>query len=151
MEKTLKISKIKDGTVIDHISAGKALEVLNILGSNTGSISIGIRVNSKKMGLKDVLKIENVFLEKEDLDRIALIAPDATISIVKNYDIIEKFNVEMPEKIYGIVKCSNQNCITNANEPVKTEFIVDGRNPVVLRCLYCNRSMSGDEIVKNLI
>jgi len=110
MEQTLKISKIKDGTVIDHIPAGKALKVLSILRTEEGnenSVSIGIRVPSKKMGFKDVIKVENRYLERFEVDKIAFVAPDATISIVKNYEITEKFQVELPSRIIGIVKCYN--------------------------------------------
>ena len=151
MEKTLKISKIKDGTVIDHIDAGKALKVLAILGiDESNSISIGIRVLSGKIGFKDVIKIENKFLEKIELDKVALIANKATISIIKNYEIIEKFSLDMPETFKGIVKCDNQNCITNAGEPVRSEFKTVGTNPLIIKCVYCKREMSGDEILRNI-
>ncbi|MCL4453847.1 MAG: aspartate carbamoyltransferase regulatory subunit [Candidatus Thermoplasmatota archaeon] len=151
MDKTLKISKIKDGTVIDHIDAGKALKVLNILGiDESNSMSIGIRVMSGKIGYKDVIKIENKFLEKIELDKIALIANRATISIIKNYEIIEKFNLDMPETFKGIVKCDNQNCITNAGEPVRSEFSTVETNPLTIKCIYCKKEMSGDEILRNI-
>ncbi|WP_298279980.1 aspartate carbamoyltransferase regulatory subunit [Ferroplasma sp.] len=151
MDKTLKISKIKDGTVIDHIDAGKALKVLNILGiDESNSISIGIRVMSGKIGYKDVIKIENKFLEKIELDKIALIANRATISIIKNYEIIEKFSLDMPETFKGIVKCDNQNCITNAGEPVRSEFSTVETNPLTIKCIYCKKEMSGDEILRNI-
>ncbi len=151
MDKTLKISKIKDGTVIDHIDAGKALKVLNILGiDESNSMSIGIRVMSGKIGYKDVIKIENKFLEKIELDKIALIANRATISIIKNYEIIEKFSLDMPETFKGIVKCDNQNCITNAGEPVRSEFSTVETNPLTIKCIYCKKEMSGDEILRNI-
>jgi aspartate carbamoyltransferase regulatory subunit len=151
MDKTLKISKIKDGTVIDHIAGGKALKVLAILGiSDSNSISIGIRVMSEKLGYKDVIKIENKYLEKIELDKIALIAHEATISIIKNYEIIEKFTLDMPEKFKGIVRCSNQNCITNSGEPVKSEFKVVNINPLTIKCIYCRKEMEGEEIIENI-
>ncbi len=151
VDKTLKISKIKDGTVIDHIAAGKALKVLAILGiDESNSISIGIRVISEKLTFKDVIKIENKFLEKLELDKIALIANEATISIIKNYEIIEKFKLDMPDMFKGIVKCSNQNCITNAGEPVKSEFITVTNNPLTIKCVYCKKEMSGEEIIGNI-
>ncbi len=151
MEKTLKISKIKDGTVIDHIPAGNALKVLDILNIyENNSISIGIRVLSNKIEYKDVIKIENRFLEKIELDKISLIAPSATISIIKNYVIIEKFRVDMPDKIRGILKCINQNCITNSGEPVKSEFNIISKEPLIVKCIYCKREMNSDEIIKNI-
>ncbi len=151
MDKTLKISKIKDGTVIDHIPAGKALKVLNILNiCENNSISIGIRVSSSKMKEKDVIKIENRFLEKIELDKISMIAPRASISIIKNYDIIEKFSVDLPQKIMGILKCNNQNCITNSGEPVDSEFNLVSSSPLTVKCDYCKREMSDNEIINNL-
>lgn len=153
VDKTLKISKIKDGTVIDHIPAGKALKVLNILNISedvTSSVSIGIHVPSGKLDFKDVIKIENRFLEKIELDMISLIAPQASISIVTDYAIKEKFSVELPNTLLGLISCANQNCITNRNEPVKSEFETISKNPVNVRCKYCEREMNYKEIQANL-
>lgn len=152
-EQTLKISKIKDGTVIDHIPPGKALKVLSILKieeKDGNSISIGIRVSSKRLGLKDVIKIENRDLEKFEVDKISLIAPDATISIVKNYEITEKFSVDLPQRLVGIVKCSNSNCITNMKEPVLGEFTLLSKKPLLLRCNFCERTMTEKEATASL-
>lgn len=154
MEQTLKISKIKDGTVIDHIAAGKALKVLSILKidekSNNYSVSIGIRVPSSKMSYKDVIKIENRNLEKFEVDKISLIAPDASISIVKDYEVTQKYTVELPARIVGIVKCHNANCITNVKEPVSSEFTLVSKKPLVIRCNFCERNMSEREISGSL-
>ncbi len=153
MDKTLKISKIKDGSVIDHISAGKALKVLSILKideKNTNSVSIGIRVPSEKMSYKDVIKIENRYLEKFEVDRIALIAPDASISIVKDYEVTKKYTVELPSRIVGIVKCHNANCITNVREPVNSEFSLVSKKPLVIRCNFCERNMNEKEVLSSL-
>ncbi|WP_337860142.1 aspartate carbamoyltransferase regulatory subunit [Ferroplasma sp.] len=151
MDTTLKISKIKDGTVIDHIPSGKALKVLAILGiDNSNSISIGIHVMSGKLKFKDVIKIENKYLEKLELDKIALIAHEATISIIKNYEIIEKFTLDMPDKFKGIVKCANQNCITNSGEPIKSEFKTVSVEPLTIKCIYCRKEMEGEEIINNI-
>ena len=97
-----------------------------------------------------MIKIENKFLEKIELDKIALIANRATISIIKNYEIIEKFSLDMPETFKGIVKCDNQNCITNAGEPVRSEFSTVETNPLTIKCIYCKKEMSGDEILRNI-
>lgn len=153
VEQTLKISKIKEGTVIDHIPAGKSLKVLNILNIEedvSSSVSIGIHVPSGKLQFKDVIKIENRFLEKIELDMISLIAPKASISIVTDYSIKEKFSVELPQTLLGLIACGNQNCITNRNEPVKSEFETISRNPVVVRCKYCEREMNYKEIQASL-
>ncbi len=149
MDTTLKISKIKDGTVIDHVPSGKGIRVLSILGIDENvenTVSVGMHVPSRKSDFKDVIKIENRFLDRNEIDMIALAAPNATISIIRNYEISEKFNVELPEKLIGVVKCKNQNCITNTREPVKTEFEIVSKHPLIIRCSYCQRTMNEKDI-----
>jgi len=148
--RVLTISKIKDGTVIDHIPAGKALEVLKILGIKSGSrerVSMAMNVESKKMGRKDIVKVEGKYIGEEELNRISLIAPNATINIIKDYEILRKFKVKMPKFVEGILRCPNNNCISNdSREPVTPKFeIVDG----VARCIYCGGKIY--EIEKYLI
>ncbi|MCL4334852.1 MAG: aspartate carbamoyltransferase regulatory subunit [Candidatus Thermoplasmatota archaeon] len=153
MERTLRISKIREGIVIDHIPGGKSLKVLSVLniGEKSGyTVSVAMFVQSNRMKTKDVLKIESRFLEKSELDRIALIAPDATISVIKNYEISEKFTVEIPKRILGILKCNNQNCITNGREPIRPEFELLSRSPLVIRCIFCERNMGESEIHSSL-
>ncbi len=151
-EKSLRVRKIKHGTVIDHISPGNALNVLKIVGI-TGKegwiISIAINVPSgKSEHLKDVVKIENKELAPEEINRIALISPKATINIIRDYEVIQKFKVVLEEQIKGVIKCMNPNCITNGNEPVKSLFKIETSNPVSLRCLYCDQIMEYDDIIK---
>jgi len=148
--RVLTISKIRDGTVIDHIPAGKALEVLKILGIKSGSrerVSMAMNVESKKMGKKDIVKVEGKYIGEEELNRISLIAPNATINIIKDYEILRKFKVKMPKFVEGILRCPNNNCISNdSREPVTPKFeIVDG----VARCIYCGGKIY--EIEKYLI
>lgn len=153
MDRTLKISKIKDGSVLDHIPAGKALKVLSILKideKSSNAVSIGIRVPSGKMSFKDVIKIEDRYLEKFEVDRIALIAPEASISIVKDYEVTKKYTVELPQRIVGIVKCHNANCITNVKEPVNSEFSLVSKKPLVIRCNFCERNMNEKEVLGSL-
>lgn len=140
--KELKVQPIKDGTVIDHISPGNALKVLKILGliekQPDSIISIAINVTGKR-GKKDIVKIENRELDPEEVDKIALIAPNATINIIRNYEVIEKRKVNVPDEIVGIVKCANPNCISNTMEPIEPKFIVKSRNPLKIKCYYCER------------
>ncbi len=147
MEERLTISKIKEGTVIDHINSGKALLVLKILGIDKNSketVSMAMNVESKKMGKKDIVKVEGKFINEDQLNRIALIAPSATINIIKNYEIKRKFKVKIPKKVEGILKCPNKNCITNTErEPVKTSFsIYKVDNEIFAKCLYCGKKLS---------
>ena len=144
--KTYKVYAIKDGTVIDHIPARRALKVIEILGlENEGILTIGIGFSSEKLGRKDIIKIENKYLKKEETDKISLIAPQATINIIKDWKLKEKRKIELPDEYIGIVKCPNPNCITSKEE-VTTRFKVINRNPLILRCHYCERVVTYDEV-----
>ena len=140
------IAPIRNGPVIDHITAGQALNVLKILNVNentiNSTISVGMHVTSQKNnGFKDIIKIEDRELDKNALDKIALISPNARISIIRDFVVAEKHNVHIEDHIYGIAKCSNPHCITNMGEPIQTEFVVLSRDPVSLRCAYCDRTL----------
>ena len=152
-EQTLKVQKIKSGIVIDHIPCGMALKVLKILniGGNMGStVTLAMHVNGKG-GLKDILKIEDRHLDEREIDKIALIAPTATVNVVENYMVVKKHRVVIPNRIKGIVKCMNPMCITNQTEPVESEFYVISRKPLILKCKYCGREMESEDIVENII
>ncbi len=146
--KELKVKPIRNGTVIDHITANKALNVLKILGlpSEEAAVTVAMNVKSSQMGAKDIVKIEGRELESREVDKIALIAPNATINIVRDYEIIEKGKVKLLNNIKGILKCPNPNCITNTNEPVKSKFHVIDTEPLLLRCYYCERIMGNEDI-----
>ena len=140
-KKELKIPRIRDGTVIDHITPGNAIKVLHILGiphSSSAVVSVAMNVRSK-MGKKDIVKVENRELDKHEVDKIALIAPKATINIIRDYEVVKKHRVELPDEIVGIVKCSNPTCISNSREPVKSRFRVISKDPPRIRCYYCER------------
>jgi len=140
-KKELKIPRIRDGTVIDHITPGNAIKVLHILGiphSSSAVVSVAMNVRSK-MGKKDIVKVENRELDKHEVDKIALIAPKATINIIRDYEVAKKHRVELPDEIVGIVKCSNPTCISNSREPVKSRFRVISKDPPRIRCYYCER------------
>ena len=141
----IKIPPIRNGTVIDHIENGQALNVLKSLGVNENNIDSGISIGmhvpttkeSKKW--KDIVKLEDMELDETTVSKIALIAPEATISIIRDYYVAEKFDVKLGDKVVGLVRCSNPNCITNKGEPVSPKFFVENRNPPRLRCVYCDR------------
>ena len=150
-ETTLRVSKIRDGTVIDHITAGHALEVLKILGITDhvkSVVTVGMNVPSKTLGLKDMVKIEGRELKSEEVDRIALLAPHASINIIRNYKVVEKQLVKLPKIIQDTVKCVNPACISNSNEPVKSTFYVINEEPLRLRCHYCGYIMEKQDIPK---
>ena len=138
--KQLVVSAIKDGTVIDHIPAKSLFKVIHILGLDhiRKQITFGTNLDSEKLGSKGIIKLSEIFFEKEDLDRIALVAPDVKVNIIRDYEVVEKKVVEIPEKLEGIVKCVNPVCITN-NEDIRTKFELVSRNPVGLKCHYCEK------------
>jgi aspartate carbamoyltransferase regulatory subunit len=141
MKKELKIPLIKNGTVIDHITAGNAVKVLHILGipvSSSSVVSVAMNVKSK-IGKKDIVKVENREIDPQEVDKIALIAPKASINIIRNYNVIKKHKVELPTEIIGIVRCSNPTCVSNANEPVKSRFKVIDKDPPRIKCYFCER------------
>ena len=144
MKKELKIPRIKDGTVIDHITAGNAVKVLRILGIPEGSssvVSVAMNVKSR-LGKKDIVKVENRELDPYEVDKIALIAPKATINIIRDYEVAEKHKVELPDELIGIARCSNPTCVSNAKgEPVKSRFKVISRDPLRIKCYYCEREI----------
>ncbi|MFH1210069.1 MAG: aspartate carbamoyltransferase regulatory subunit [archaeon] len=143
-----RITKIKEGFVIDHIEAGKGKEVLNILNldNKENPYTLGVRYDSKKLERKDVLKIENLDLGEHELNKVALIAPNATINKISNYNVISKKKVELPNVIENTVICFNPNCITR-HEDVKTRFYVVTKSPLILRCHYCEKSSSKIELI----
>ena len=149
----LKITPIRNGTVIDHINPGMALKVLRIIGvggTNVQSpVSVLMHVPSKKIGFKDVVKVEDRELDPHEVDKIALISPKATINIIRDFNVAEKSKVMLPDTVKGIVRCGNPSCITNLNEPVVPEFSVENRDPPILRCIYCDRILedTADHII----
>ncbi len=144
--KEMKVDSIKDGTVIDHIASGHALqvvEVLNIHGSQL--VMIGLNLSSAKYGRKDIVKIENKELSETELNTIALISPAATYSIINNFEVVRKSTVTMPQHIDGLIVCPNPQCVTTV-ERVPTHFAVETDDPVTVRCGYCEKSYAVGEV-----
>ena len=133
---------IRNGTVIDHISPGSAVTVMRILGllrpGWTSTVTAAMNVPSAHGGRKDILKIEDRELDPAEVNKISLIAPNATINIIREYEVARKERVALPDKVSGLVKCPNPNCVTN-HEPIKSQFLVMATNPMRLQCGYCDR------------
>ncbi len=142
--KELLVAAIENGTVIDHIPADKIFQVVNLLKleSVTSAVTIGYNLKSRLMGQKSIIKIANKFFSDEELNQLAVICPDITLCIIKDFDVVEKKRISLPDELIGIVKCDNPNCITN-HEPMKTRFRVKGS---ALTCHYCNHSMELDKV-----
>ena len=147
-DRQLKVSAIKNGTVIDHIPAKNLFKVITILGLDKLStmITFGNNLESKKLGHKAIIKLSDKFFEDDEINKIALVAPEAKLNIIKDYEVVEKKVVSVPDQIYAIVKCFNPKCITN-NESVKTKFSVVSKKEVSLRCHYCEKITYQDEMV----
>jgi len=146
----LRVSKIRNGTVIDHVTAGQALTVLAILGidgSAGENVSVGMNVPSSRLGTKDVVKVEDRELSPSEVDVLSLIAPEATINIVRDYAVVDKNRVERPASVEGVLSCPNANCITNADEPVVSKFEVVDEGA---RCGYCGTLVREDEIARHV-
>ena len=153
-EKTLTVSKIRNGTVIDHIPSGRALKVLRVLGVDLSGhrIAVLMNVESKKLGMKDIIKIEDYVPDKSALDRIALVAPRATITEIRDYEKVSKRMVEPPRTVEGILRCPNPTCITRApREPVVPRFRLVSRSPLAYRCVYCGSIVREGEIESSII
>ena len=150
-ERELYVAKIKDGTVIDHITGGHALDVVKILGitgRERGTITIAMNVPSKQLKTKDIVKIEGRELNPQEIHKIALLAPHATINIIREYKVAKKFEVKLPQVIDDIIKCANPACISNSNEPVSGKFYVDCEEPLLLKCHYCGYIIEKKDILQ---
>ncbi|MDF1547112.1 MAG: aspartate carbamoyltransferase regulatory subunit [Bacteroidales bacterium] len=146
-EKKLQVSAIKDGTVIDHIPAKNLFKVIKILNlvSLEDPVTFGSNLDSSKLGKKAIIKMSNKYFDDEEINKLILVAPQARLNIIKDYQVIQKKQVKVPERIMGIAKCVNPKCITN-NENVVTKFKVMYNKNVDLKCLYCEKITDQDHI-----
>lgn len=147
-KRELQVAALENGTAIDHIPSEQLFKVVSLLGIQdlTSPVTIGYNLDSKKMGKKGILKIANKFFEQNEINRIALIAPSVKLNIIKDYEVVEKKWVHLPDELIDVVKCNNPKCITN-NEPMKTRFKVIDKENVVLKCNYCELKTKKEEIV----
>lgn len=146
-EKKLEVSAIENGTVIDHIPAKALFKVISILGLDRldRQITFGTNLDSKKLGKKAIIKLSDTFFIDKEINKIALVAPQAKLNIIRDYRVIEKKVVEVPEEIIGIAKCMNPKCITN-NEKIVTRFRVVSPSEVKLKCRYCEKITDQEHI-----
>ena len=149
-KKELQVSAIENGTVIDHIPADKLFDVINVLGITgmDNAMTFGANLKSSKLGKKAIIKIWDKFLEDDEVNKLALVAPSAKINIIRDYDVVEKKTVNVPEKVEGIVKCMNPKCIT-IHEMVRTKFTVVKDSPIVLKCHYCEKLTDQEHMEMN--
>ena len=139
--KELQVSAIENGTVIDHIPSKNVFQVIKILGLDLceEQILFGTNLESKKYGKKGIVKVSNRFFQSEEINKIGLAAPTATLIVIKNYQVVEKKKVEIPGQIEKVVKCVNPNCITNRENMITRFNVVDKEN-IKLQCHYCEKT-----------
>ncbi len=145
--KELKVSAIKEGTVIDHIPSENVFKVVDILNlkEHDGVVSVAANLTSKTVGKKGIVKVGGKSLSEDEVSKISIVAPKATINIIKEFQVKKKEKVKIPEKFVGVIICSNPNCITN-KENVKTSFSVENDDPIRVRCAHCERTMESPNI-----
>lgn len=143
----LQVSALCNGTVIDHIPADKLFAVVNLLNipDMETNVTIGNNLDSKKLGKKGLIKIADKFFTDDEVNRISLVAPNVVLNTIRNYQVVDKREVKMPDNLQNIVKCSNPNCITN-NEPMDTLFHLVNRKEGTLKCHYCEKEKNVKEI-----
>lgn len=145
--RSIKVSALKQGTVIDHLRQGTALRVIQVLGLHfEGTVTIGLNLESGRLGAKDLIKIEKKELTNEEANKIALLSPDATFSIIRDFQVVDKKFPRLPDMVEGILKCTNPACVTNTFDDVETKFLVLKKKPVKLRCYFCERCFRRQEI-----
>lgn len=145
--RAFKVYAIKNGTVIDHLPAGQGLRIIELLGlkKNSYIVTLGMNFTSKKHGNKDIVKVENKELNAQEVNKIAVIAPTATLNIIRDFKIVQKNRVIIPKIIEDMIKCANPNCVTN-HEPVKTKFVPVQKKSLTLRCYFCERNFNVEEL-----
>lgn len=142
----LQVAALKDGTVIDHIPSDKLFTVVSLLGLEhmDNNITIGFNLESKKLGKKGIIKIAGKFFCDEEINRISVVAPHVKLNIIRDYEVVDKKEVQMPDDLKGIIKCANPKCITN-NEPMPTLFHVVDKESCVVKCHYCEKEQRKEE------
>jgi aspartate carbamoyltransferase regulatory subunit len=146
--KERKIPSIENGSVIDHLPSRMAPKVAEILSLNNSEevVSMAMNLDSKKLGKKGIIKVSNRYLSREEVDKIAIIAPDATVNIIEDFRVKQKIPVVIPKELFGVLLCPNPNCITN-KEHIATRFYTIKEKPIRIRCHYCERTVEKNDLV----
>ena len=164
MNGSKKLKNIKNGIVIDHIPGGWGLTILIILGIRSGTkekISVITNVESRRMGKKDIVKLENIKVNPTQLNVIAVVAPKATINIIDSYEVLNKYNVKLLDEIEGVFDCINPTCVSHTN-PVVGKFLLtreskkiilgktNHEKPLLLKCYYCEKEWPVDKLIESM-
>ena len=143
----LQVAALQNGTVIDHIPTDKLFTIVSLLGlkNSDSNITIGNNFESKKLGKKGIIKVADRFFSDEEISRLSVVAPNVQLNIIRDYEVVEKKQVIMPDVVKGIVKCNNPKCITN-NEPMTTIFHVISKENGTLKCHYCEKELNKEAV-----
>ena len=144
----LAVAALRNGTVIDHIPPQALFQCVKILGIELldKQLTIGNNLHSSKHGAKGIIKVADTEFPPEVLSRIAIIAPSAVINTIRDYEVVKKEPVSLPDEITGLVVCDNPKCVSR-NQPIPSRFEVIDRENVALRCHYCEHELRGDAII----
>lgn len=142
----LKVSALQNGTVIDHIPSSKLMDVISLLHLENikTPVTVGYNLKSKKMGEKSLIKIADKFFTDEEINQLSVVAPNVSLSIIRDYEVAEKKQISMPDELQNIVRCANPKCITN-NEPMSTLFHVINKEAGIIKCHYCEKEQNLDK------
>ena len=145
-KKELAVAALRAGTVIDRVPCNMLFKAVRILGIEqmTNNVTIGNNLSSHRLGTKGIIKVADMEFAEDVLNRIALIAPNAKINIIRDYEVAEKRRVTLPDEIVGIVRCDNPKCIST-NEPMRSRFTVIDRDDVTIRCHYCGHTVKAGD------
>ena len=146
-KKAMQVSALCNGTVIDHIPADKLFAVVNLLNiaDMKHNVTIGNNLDSKKLGKKGLIKIADRFFTDDEVSKISIVAPNVVLNTIRDYKVVEKREVKLPDEIHNLIKCNNLNCITN-NEPMATHFYVANRDSQTLKCRYCEKEVNINDV-----
>ena len=144
----MQVAALENGSAIDHIPPTELFKVARLLGLEymNNTITIGNNFQSKKMGCKGVIKIADKFFEEDEINRIALVAPNVVLNVIRDYEVVDKKTVTLPDELVGLVKCNNPKCITN-NEPMPSRFEVIDKENGTIKCHYCERKINKEDII----
>ena len=138
----LLVAALREGTVIDHIPSELVFKIVDLLGlqQEKRSVTIGYNLESEKLGRKGIIKVADRFFSDEEISRLSVTAPNVVLSIIRDYEVVEKKAVVIPDELHGIVRCPNPKCISN-NEPMSSFFHVIDKEHRILKCHYCEKEI----------
>ena len=147
-ERTLRVQPIRNGTVIDHLGAGRGLKVMETLGLNREGTTVLalLNVGSSKLGRKDIIKIEDRELSPKDIETIAMLSPNCHVNTIRNYTVIAKGETGIPSDCIGLARCQNRSCISNTERDAVPKLRLIAEAPLFYRCNYCDRGVAGDDL-----